>query len=89
MPSSSTHTRLWCWYHSNYPNEWILLSQIRGSVVVLRDRIHKELGHTIDLNQFMIKLGKQSKSIKNRGEQGSCSVDWLIGWGCKQLLEIS
>ena len=26
-----------------------LLSQIRGSVVVLRDRIHKELGNLINL----------------------------------------
>ena len=26
-----------------------LFSQIRGSIVVLRDEIHKELGHTIDL----------------------------------------
>ena len=60
-------------YHSNYPNEWFLLSHIRGSAVVLRDQIHKELGHTIDPNQFMIK--KHSKSINSRGEQGSCSVD--------------
>ena len=56
-----------------------LLSQIRSSVVVLMDHIHKELGHTIDPNQFMIKLGKQSKSINSRGKQGSCSVDLLIG----------
>ena len=28
------------------------LSQIRGSIVVFRDRIHKELGHTIDLNSL-------------------------------------
>ena len=48
------------WYHSNYPKEWLVLSQIRGSIVVLRDRIHKEQRHTIDPNQFMIKLGKQS-----------------------------
>ena len=26
----------------------------------------------------MIKLGKQSKSIKSRGEQGNCSVEWLV-----------
>ena len=32
------------WYHSNYPKEW-LLSQIKGRVIVLRDRIHKELGN--------------------------------------------
>ena len=62
----------------NNCKEWLLLSQIRDSVVVLRDRIYKELGHTIDPNQFMIKLGKHSKSINCRGEQGSCSVDWLI-----------
>ena len=66
------------WYHSNDLKEWFLLSQIRGSVVVLSDQIHKELGHTIDPNQFMSKLGKHSKSINSRGEQGSCSVDWLI-----------
>ena len=29
-----------------------LLSRIRGSIVVLRDQIHKELGHTIDLNSL-------------------------------------
>ena len=33
-----------------------LLSQIRGSVVVLRDQIHKELGNLIDLIR-VIKLG--------------------------------
>ena len=37
------------WYHSNYPKEWFILSQIRGRVVVLRDRIHRELRHTKDL----------------------------------------
>ena len=38
-------------YHSNYLKKWLLLFQIRGSVVVLRDRILKELGDTIDPNQ--------------------------------------
>ena len=33
-----------------------LLSQIRGSVVVLRDRIHRELGNLINLIK-LIKLG--------------------------------
>ena len=33
-----------------------LLSQIRGSVVVLRDRIHRELGNLINLIR-LIKLG--------------------------------
>ena len=37
------------WYHSNYPKEWFILSQIRGRVVVLKDRIHKELGNQLDL----------------------------------------
>ena len=45
------------WYHSNYP-KWFVLSQIIGRVVVLKDQIHKQLGHTKDLKQFMIKLGK-------------------------------
>ena len=77
------------WYHSDYPNEWILLSQIRGLVIVLTDQVHTELRNTIDPNQFMIKVGKHSKSINSRGEQGSCSVDWLVGWGCEQLWESS
>ena len=38
-----------------------LLSQIKCLVVVLRDRIHKELRHTIDPNKLMIKLDKQLK----------------------------
>ena len=42
------------WYHSNYANEWYLLSQIRGSIVVFRDRIHNELRYTIDPNQQWI-----------------------------------
>ena len=46
------------WYYSNYPKGWLLLSQIKGSVVVLRDRIHRERGHTIEWMQSMIKLGK-------------------------------
>ena len=33
-----------------------LLSQIRGSVVVLRDRIHRELGNLINLIK-LIKIG--------------------------------
>ena len=33
------------WYHSNYPKEWFVLSQIRGRVVILRDRIHRDLGN--------------------------------------------
>ena len=37
------------WYHSNYHNEWFILFQIRGRIVVLWDRIHRELGHTKDL----------------------------------------
>ena len=37
------------WYHSNYPKEWFVLSHIRGEVVVLMDRIHKELRHTKDI----------------------------------------
>ena len=35
-----------------------LLSQIRGWVVALRDRIHMELRHTIDLSNYVVKLGK-------------------------------
>ena len=35
-----------------------LLSQIRGRVVVLKDRIHRELRHTIDLSSYIVKLGK-------------------------------
>ena len=35
-----------------------LLSQIRGSIVVLRDQIHMELEHTIDLSSYVVKLGK-------------------------------
>ena len=42
------------------PKEGRVLSQIRGSVVVLRDQINKELRKTIDPNHLMIKLGKQS-----------------------------
>ena len=34
------------WYHLNYSNEWFVLSQIRGRVVVFRDLIHMELRHT-------------------------------------------
>ena len=37
------------WYHSKYPKEWFVLFQIRGRVVALRDQIHGEVGHTIDL----------------------------------------
>ena len=29
-----------------------LLSQIRGQVVILRDRIHKELRNTLNLNSY-------------------------------------
>lgn len=32
------------WYHSNYPNEWFILSR----VVTLRDQIHRELWHTLN-----------------------------------------
>ena len=34
-----------------------LLSQIRSSIVVLRDRIHREIRHTIDLSSYVVKLG--------------------------------
>ena len=40
------------WHHSIYSKEWLLLSQIRGSIIVFRDQIHKELGHTIDLSSL-------------------------------------
>ena len=34
-------------------SKYILLSQIRGLVVVLRDRIHKELGNLINLTRIV------------------------------------
>ena len=54
----NTVTTVWVsnWYHSNYPKEWFILSQIRDSVVVLRDRIHRELGNQTNLIG-LIKLG--------------------------------
>ena len=62
-----------------------LLSQIKSSIVVLNDRIHKKLGHTIDLSSLWSSLLNNKNSKLQKGEQGSCSVDWFDV--CKQLLE--
>ena len=57
----------------------ILLSQIRGSIVVLRDRIHKELGHTIDYRNQDYARQTVYKAVNEwkKGEQSSCSIGWL------------
>ena len=34
-----------------------LLFQIRDSIVVIRDRIHNELKHTIGLSSYVVNLG--------------------------------
>ena len=34
-----------------------LLSQLRGRIIVLMDRIHRELRHTIHLSSYVVKLG--------------------------------
>lgn len=34
-----------------------LLFQIRDSIVVIRDQIHNELKHTIDLSSYVVNLG--------------------------------
>ena len=62
-----------------------LFSQIRGSIVILRDRIHKELGHTTYLSSLWLSLVDNENSKLQVVEQGGCSVDWFEV--CKQLLE--
>lgn len=39
------------------PYKLFVLSQIRGLIVVLRDRIQRELKHSIDLSSYIVKLG--------------------------------
>ncbi|KAG5388684.1 hypothetical protein IGI04_030225 [Brassica rapa subsp. trilocularis] len=41
-----------------------LLSRIGSSTVVHRDRIHKELGHTIDLSSHVVKLDYLSPNVR-------------------------
>ena len=55
-----------------------LLSQIRGSIVVLRDQIHKEVGNLINIIR-LIKLGLLCFNVKDRFV--SKTVARLIDWG--------
>ena len=57
-----------------------LLSQIKGSVVVLRDRNLRELGNLINLIK-LINLGWIMIKCKRQVcEQGGCSIDLLGFW---------
>ena len=77
------------WYHSNYPKEWFALSQIRGRVVALRDRIHREVGDTIDLIVIWLSYAN-SFNVNCSGEQDSCSADLglMEGWFARLRVSI-
>ena len=57
-----------------------LLSQIGGSVVVLMDRIHRELGNLINLIK-LIKLGWLLLNVKDRFVSKLIAqlIDWVFG----------
>ena len=66
------------WYHSNYPKEWFILSQIRGRVVVLRDRIHRELGNLRNLIWFVKLNGFRDLNVNCSFILNKCLFNRLI-----------